>query len=157
MKTRYKIFIAIILLIIGAISVYKEIPKAISISGNEYKLKQSCNESNAVLESNCLRNELNSWWKYNITNLYKFWDNKTGAKDVNFSFIKENGGVCWQASEWYKLNARNNNFYSDTYYLDIPPANHSIAIISDDYGNYCILDQNAYPLCNKVIGEKNES
>ena len=103
-------------------------------------LNYSSNCSNLSLEetANCLRNDFASWYKYNISNLEKSYDEEV---------LKREGGVCWQAAKWYLIKSKGLDFYSDTIIISFNETSaHEFAIISNDEG-YCLLDQKLMPVC----------
>jgi len=115
----------------------------------------NCNDTNLENYLNCLRNDLDKWYIYNVSNLYLFWNNETGEPDkINWDTIKEQGGVCWHFAEWYRINSKEKGFYAKRVFIEMPPSDHSIAIISDN-STYCIADQTFKIKCNKLNTNQN--
>ena len=105
-----------------------------------FLLKQNDNCSGLSLSDTvkCLNNEVKEWFVYNDSNTYK---------NLTEEEFKAEGGVCWQASNYYKQRAENLGYYGTTctmdVYIDLNGTlhRHEIAIISNFEG-YSIADQN---------------
>lgn len=82
--------------------------------------------------SECLRQQLSSFYKYNLS--------QTGKKLTNEQFITE-GGVCTHASQWY--SEKLNKLGYDSQKVSITKnetSGHVFTVMESDEG-YCILDQ----------------
>lgn len=83
--------------------------------------------------AHCLQEELREFYNYNI-------DNR--RRHLTTEELMNEGGVCWQYSDWYKDRAKELGF--DVKQVTIKfgeDATHRFSIISDDTNKYCILDQ----------------
>jgi len=144
------IILFIILLILSSLSLYisiKNIPQSIVLNNfgfNKIDKNTSCSNLSLLNTSECLRNELKTFYKYNYSEVHS---------DYNLSRIKIYGGVCWHYAKWYSEKIKQlNNFYYQEVHIEISEKYaHNFTIISNEEG-YCILDQiNIY--CNKLIFE----
>lgn len=107
----------------------------------ESQIRLEANSScyNLSLEdtAKCLNNELSSFYFYNLSQI---------GKKLTDEELKENGGVCTNAAEYYKEKAESLGFYGSlcdmNIYTDLSGVNHwhQIAIISNEDG-YVVLDQ----------------
>ena len=82
-----------------------------------------------------LQGELYTFYKYNITNIE--------ARNITEDEFRQNGGVCWQYSDWYKENMELCGYKTRHIIFEMSYDNeslHEIALAGDDTG-YCILDQ----------------
>lgn len=115
-------------------------------SGNllETALKKSnvstnCSQSSLVDTIECLNNDFNTWYVFNLSNV---------GKELNESQFKSSGGVCSHATDWYldRLDSLN---YS-TMRLSLKPQNKSeyghAFLVAWDYNlnTYCVIDQRYY-------------
>ena len=81
-------------------------------------------------------------FKYNITNIHK---------ELNESQLIEEGGVCWHWTDWYIREGNKRNI--TTQKIDIKlneTLGHRFAVMFDK-DEYCIVDENSYPICRKLI------
>ena len=107
----------------------------IKTDSNELEYKDSnCSNLDLLNTSYCLREELKTFYKYNLSNI------KT---NLTLEQLKEFGGVCWHYSQWYFDNI-GNNFYKEqvritTYENENVNEGHKFTIISNKEG-YCTLD-----------------
>ena len=92
----------------------------------------SCENRNLFQTAECLRQELDIFYNYNITNV---------DKKMDLEQLKEEGGVCSHYAHWYVDRAKQLGFYAEYEVIEINEENsHAFAVISDSSG-YCILDQ----------------
>jgi hypothetical protein len=97
----------------------------------------SCNNLTLINTSECLSNELKTFFFYNLSNI---------GKELNDYDYKELGMVCHQATEWYleRIKQLNNSFYTKDIIIDSGEnSSHEFVVISDKTG-YCNLDQLNY-------------
>lgn len=100
------------------------------------------------ITANCLHNELSSWWKYNLSNGDLFYKEK---ENINWGTIKESGGVCWHAAQWYYEQAKALGLNSKIEIISGKNFSHAFAIIwKEDLSEYCTLDQQMTPKCQKL-------
>jgi len=138
MKPIYEVLITGILLTIMVVSSYYlgttnfikfNIPLSYSYKENQ----TDCNSSILSKNAECLRNELNTFFEYNLSNI----------NENNFTIIKQSGGVCWQYSNWIKDNLLNLGFNSKTIEIYGNDIGHQITISwtkNLSNGEYCIND-----------------
>jgi hypothetical protein len=92
----------------------------------------------------CLIKEQGKWFKYNISNKALYWNKLTGKlDDVDWSVIKEQGGVCSHSSVWYVMEAQKLGYKAETIrFFGNETLGHEIALIYEkDLRKYCLLDQ----------------
>jgi len=95
-----------------------------------------CENKSLVDTSECLKDYVSTFFFYNISQK---------GKTLTEEELKQSGGVCSSASEYYKQKAESLGFYGTTCDMDVYKSNgtlhrHEIAIISN-YEGYIILDQ----------------
>ena len=103
---------------------------------SENSFLTKCNNTDLFNASECLNKELNTFYKYNITNVGKVM---TETELIKF------GGVCEHYSNWYAFNLKAMGFRVDQKLLVQDASKkflHKFAIAYSKYG-YCILDQMA--------------
>ena len=98
------------------------------------------NCSNLSLDdtSECLRDELMTFFKFNLS--------QVGKKLTNEQ-LKESGAVCEQYSDWYEDNLINLGFKTKTIDIEGDDIAHRITLAWNSElngGNYCMLDQLNY-------------
>jgi hypothetical protein len=80
-----------------------------------------------------LQYNFTSWYSYNSSNI---------KKDLTESKLKEQGGVCWHASDWYIKRLKNLGYNTASVYIQINKTmGHEFTVASDTFGNLCVLDQ----------------
>lgn len=86
---------------------------------------------------------LSEFWKYNISNI---------RKDLSDEELKEEGGVCWQYSDWYVEQAKSRGLMGKKIeFWGSEDIGHAIAIVYDkEISQYCILDQMTTPKCTRM-------
>ena len=128
---------------------------------NEIKIQENklfdnntnCSGMNLLFTTECLNKELSSFYFYNISQV---------GKELKESELRESGGVCSSASEYYKEKAETLGYYGTTCDFDVYKDSngtlhrHEIAIISGEDKNdskisYCILDQKSIVGCNELM------
>ena len=92
----------------------------------------------------CLNDEFNDWFNYNESN--------TG-KELTLSELKEQGGVCSHAAQYYVDSAKSLGL--DASYVRFQggqtDVGHAIALVySTDGKEYCILDQYSIVGCKSL-------
>lgn len=121
-----------------------------STTNKLYEKNQNCSNLDLVNTSYCLNEEMNTFFKYNISNK---------GKDLNLSELKQEGGVCYHASKFYVDNAKELGYNSQiiNFWDNNKSIGHSIALVYDNnLDNYCILDQKEIVGCIQLVG-KNET
>ena len=109
-------------------------------------VEQNCNQTDLFLNAECLNNQLSSWWFYNISNV---------GKELNLSELKQMGGVCSHAANWYYENINKSLFRATKVHFDIDDkTRHIITLISNSQG-YCNLDMKSIT-CFKMGGIKDD-
>jgi len=78
-----------------------------------------------------LRDELEGWYNYNLTNK---------GKTLSEEELKELGGVCKHYSEWYTSESKKKGFQAIDVIINTGNRTHMFSVISDHTG-YCIADQ----------------
>ena len=114
------------------------------LSNAEYS---TCNNLSLSETSNCLKNDLNEWYFYNLSNM---------DKELSISQLKESGGVCTHFSNWYKDNYINLGFNAKLIDLSSDDIRHEFVIAwtkNLSNGEYCIADQTKTACFN--LGEIN--
>ena len=82
--------------------------------------------------ASCLKNEMQGFYKYNLSNV---------GKTMNFSTLEREGGVCSHYSDWYAEHIDKKKFYVTQPIIEIDKmTSHKFTIMSNAEG-YCILDQ----------------
>ncbi len=95
-------------------------------------IDNNCNKTDIFTNAECLNNKLGQWWYYNISNI---------GKELSLEELKEKGGVCSHATEWFLNNINNSIFYTERVLIKINKSKyHTFAIMSNEQG-YCLLDQ----------------
>lgn len=122
------------------------ISSLINIQKEEHPLRlfpseNNCSSLSIIPRVQCLRDELSSFYKYNISNA-----NKT----LSIEQLKTEGGVCDHYAKWYISQFNDSDTYTQEIDMLVGYENttefgyaligHSIAIVSNLEG-YCILDQ----------------
>lgn len=108
--------------------VYASIPDNFALSESS---DGKCTGMDLFTTAECLNDELNTWFNYNMTNV---------GKKLSLDELKRVGGVCDQYSDFYLEKAEELGFYGKKVVFDVGNSSHAIAIISDRTG-YCLLDQ----------------
>ena len=114
---------------------------------NSIKTISQCSNLSLRDTSECLKNYVGTFYKYNLSNLY----------EENFTKIKEQGGVCHQYAEFYRDSLINLSFDAKNVAIDGGDLSHEFTItwtknLTD--GSYCVLDENTLVGCNN-LGELN--
>lgn len=100
-----------------------------------------CNNLSVSDTSECLREKLGGFYKYNISNI---------GKSMTLNEIKSQGAVCSQFSGWYVDNAMKLGFNAKNFTIRLNESTtHMFAVISKN-NTYCIVDQTLKPMCNVV-------
>jgi hypothetical protein len=111
---------------------YQTISPLILSGTSVIKNNVNCNDTDIINASYCLRDQLNLWYNYNMSNV----NIKMSADE-----LKKQGGVCWQYSEWYLNEMKSRGFLAYSYaFWKNSTVRHQITIASDNTA-YCILDQ----------------
>lgn len=128
------------------------------------KIESNCSGMDLMFTANCLNNQLNKFFKYNVSN--------TG-KNLTLKELKEQGGVCKHYSQFYTDNlislggklVEDSDFYKSNnsypFYVEqvkIPTDNESshIFTIVANKQYICILDQQ-HVTCTEFVEVENES
>lgn len=108
-----------------------------------------CKNLSLFETSNCLKEELSNFYKYNLSNV---------GKKLTLEELKANGGVCEHYTDWYKDNliglgyvmldddelrtvrAKDENYVS-THRISISKDTNHIYAVASNYEGYCVLDQ----------------
>lgn len=101
--------------------------------------------------------EQSKWWKYNLSNYNLFYDTKIGdVKNINWTVIKEEGGVCSHSAHWYKEQAINLGFESRVVsFYNQEGRGHEIALVyNKQLTEYCVLDQQLLVGCGRLGSEQ---
>ena len=107
-----------------------------------------CNKLNLVDTANCLRNQINKFYKYNITNI---------EKELTLEEFKNEGGVCSHATDWFKEKVETLGFnFKDIKIETDRKYGHELGIMSNEEG-YCVLDQDMWPYCVHFKNETEDS
>lgn len=103
------------------------------VSPLKYSQENNCSEyKDLFVKSECLRQELSSWYKYNLSNK---------NKDLSLEQLKLEGGVCRHFADWYISQFNNSEFYIKSVSMDTSETTaHKVALVSNEQG-YCVLDQ----------------
>lgn len=105
---------------------------------------EDCQGLNLEDSAECLWEEQGEFYNYNSSNI---------GIVLSLKELKEQGGVCSHYANWYVERGRELGFYSKHISMDINETiGHRIAVISDNTG-YCIMEQNVYPYCQKLISK----
>lgn len=143
----FGIFIVGLLMMANSLKANKTIPYN---SPESRDIIIACNKTDLEEASNCLREEFATWWKYNESNLGLYWP----SREVNWSVIKEQGGVCWHAAQWFVSTAKAMGFKAKIVKVDGSNMSHEYAMIWNEVGDeiksYCILDQLNTPSCTDL-------
>lgn len=136
------------------------------VSGNAYSLysannvniknmlsnvnNYNCDNLSLLDTSECLNNDLKRFFKYNLSN---------AGKEIDLEKLKNEGGVCSHASNWYKESLVNIGYkykkqdeilfndevdykgYVTECRMSVDKTNSHIITITSNKEGYCILDQ----------------
>lgn len=92
--------------------------------------KSKCSNLSLQDTADCLKNQLEKFYNYNISNI---------GKELTLKELKKQGGVCSHYADWYYNNI--NGFYKKEVTVLIGNGfAHKFTIMSSEDG-YCILDQ----------------
>jgi len=108
-----------------------------------------CSKDNLITSVECLRNNFTSWFHFNIT---------AAGVELNESELKQNGGVCSHASEWYVSQAKQLGYYGKTitFYAKNMIMGHEIALVyADNLSSYCLIDQQNIVGCSTLNISRN--
>ena len=108
---------------------------------------KDCNSSMLSDSAKCLRNELTTFFKYNLSQV---------GKDLSLEELKRDGGTCYNYANWYKDNLINLGFNATTISFWGEDLGHLITLAwtnNLNNGTYCILDMTNVK-CNQM-GEIN--
>jgi hypothetical protein len=142
-------FIFIVFAMFGLLIVY--IPKNQVALESNMENNLPCSNLDFQDSMNCLVKEQDKWWKYNISNIGLYRNNGVWG-DINWSVIKEQGGVCSHSSKNYIEEAEKLGFMGkEIKFWGDDKVGHEVALLySKDLNFYCILDQQATPKCQEL-------
>lgn len=136
-----------------SIFIVYESDKKERVYASEVSNELPCSNLTLINTAECLREEQGKWWKYNISNLDLYWNKVYGElQDVNWSVIKEQGGVCSHSSLNYIEEAEKLGFKGrEIKFRGDDKIGHEIALIfSKDLSSYCLLDQQSKVKCQRL-------
>ena len=97
----------------------------------ELKIDSNCSGLNLVMTSQCLKDQLSTFYFYNSSQI---------GKELSLDELKKFGGVCHQYAGWYYDNAIRLGFNAERVIMKVNDnMSHEIAIMSNSEG-YCSLD-----------------
>lgn len=89
-------------------------------------------ENNLIYSSYCLKEELDIFYNYNISNI---------AKTLTEQELKEEGGVCTHYAEWYYQKLQDTPFNKKIVEIKTSEDNYHVFAVVSNNESYCILDQ----------------
>lgn len=107
---------------------------------------------------NCVNKEVGSFYNYNMSNSRLYWPSGK-ISDDEWERIKTEGGVCWHYAKYYieRMEELGYSGASERIYLNNAAADHAIAILDNNFDEYCVVDQTriigCYTLKSTPIGE----
>jgi len=108
---------------------FKDNPKSIQ------EILNSCMNQNIENSSKCVINATSGFYKYNLDNI---------GKDLTFSQLVDEGGVCSNWSEYYSNLGENLGYNSENVFIKISDGiYHEFSVWSNDE-SYCVIDQTEF-------------
>ena len=143
------VFLILYSLLIGFASgviTYKHNPELFIIKPTEEGINNSCKNDTLIGLSECLNSELRSFWKYNIS---------TKNSYLSDDELKESGGVCWHATDWYKKRVELGGYWAEEVTIITGNVSHQFLIASSN-NSYCLLDQEIISCYDLIVSNNNK-